>query len=381
MNLSTSLAYIKNADVSVSFENDVVASLFKQSFPGDLFQFELSGATEASPVSLTKDIVEKITVIFGDQPQITCFEDSVILLRIAGRFLLEINAGGPGDIWDSGYRTVVLSGFGGEQDIVAARAALKTLIRRPNNSPPTIRWHYTSNGMRSSATMPLEKPKPVFDTFYPWIDGGLTAYFNRFADSDDVVLVLLGEPGTGKTSFIRHLLWHLRWNCAVTYDSQLLGRDDLFVNFITNTDDQVMVVEDADVFLTSRERDRNDMMARLLTSATACIKQTDKKLIFTGNITQAGQIVHRRCCARAGVLIVCCSARCNLTRLYVLLSRRHWLRRLSNGIIPWGSFLRPGGTEKRIGSGSEDLVDSVIGKAGSVLCWAARDAEFWVCGQ
>ena len=241
--------------------------------------------------SLTKDIVETITSILGDRPRITCFEDGVILLRMADRFLLEVNAGGAGDIWDAGYRTVTLCGFGSEQDVVATRAALKPLIRPADSSPPTISWHYSSNGMRNRATIPLEKPKPVFDAFYPWIEGGLTAYFDRFAASNDVVLVLLGEPGTGKTSFIRHLLWHLRWNCAVTYDSQLLGKDDLFVNFITNTEDQAMVVEDADVFLTSRERDHNDMMARFLNVSDGLYKTSrTKKLIFTGNVTQAGQI-------------------------------------------------------------------------------------------
>src|SRR4051812_47355065 len=51
-------------------------------------------------------------------------------------------------------------------------------------------------------------------------------------------LVLLGEPGTGKTSFIRHLLWHLRWNCVATYDEQPLRKDDFFMNFITNNEDQ-----------------------------------------------------------------------------------------------------------------------------------------------
>jgi hypothetical protein len=131
----------------------------------------------------------------------------------------------------------------------------------------------------------------VLDAFYPWVEDGLSAYFDRFAASDDVVLVLLGEPGTGKTSFIRHLLWHLRWNCAVTYDEQLLRKDDLFVNFITNNEDQVMVVEDADVFLTSRERDHNDMMARFLNVSDGLYKTWRvKKLIFTGNITQASNI-------------------------------------------------------------------------------------------
>ena len=293
MNSPTSIVYTKTEDISANFEMDVVVGLFKQTFPGDLFQCELFGATNASAVSLSKDIVEKITAILGDRPRITCFDDGVILLRIAGRFLLEINAEGAGDIWDADYKTVSLSAFGGEQDVVAVRAALKPLIRRPDDSPPTIRWHYSSNGMRSTATIPLEKPKPVFDAFYPWIEAGMTAYFDRFATSDEVVLVLLGEPGTGKTSFIRHLLWHLRWNCAVTYDSQLLGKDDLFVNFITNLEDQVMVVEDADVFLTSRERDRNDMMARFLNVSDGLYKTNrTKKLIFTGNITQAGQIDH-----------------------------------------------------------------------------------------
>ena len=184
-----------------------------------------------------------------------------------------------------------MTGYGNETDVIAVRAALNTLIRRADDAPPTIRWHYAAHGSRTTASMVLDKPKPVHDALYPWIDGGLTAYFDRFAASDDVVLVLLGEPGTGKTSFIRHLLWHLRWNCAVTYDPDLLKRDDLFVSFLTSQEDQVMIVEDADVFLTSRTRDHNDLMARFLNVSDGLYKpSTTKKLIFTGNITQLNQI-------------------------------------------------------------------------------------------
>jgi hypothetical protein len=291
VNTAPSIVYTKTEEFSPSFEMGVVLGLFKQSFWGDLFHLELPGATDGSLVAITKEIVEHITSVLGERPRVTCFDDGVILLRVPDRFLLTIVGGGTGDMWEAGYRSFELKGFGGEEDVVAVRTVLKSIIRRADIRAPTIRWHYSASGMRNTAAIPLDKPKPVFDTFYPWIEGGLTAYFDRFAASDAVVLVLLGDAGVGKTSFIRQLLWHLRWNCAFTYDSELLGKDDLFVNFITNIEDHVMVVEDADVFLTSRERDHNDMMARFLNVSDGLYKTNrTKKLIFTGNLTQLNQI-------------------------------------------------------------------------------------------
>jgi hypothetical protein len=60
---------------------------------------------------------------------------------------------------------------------------------------------------------------------------------------------------------------------------------------MTNDEEELLVIEDADLFLTNRKRYRNDMMARFLNVSDGLFKTSKvKKLIFTANLTQPQQI-------------------------------------------------------------------------------------------
>lgn len=291
MSLPASILYSKHDDMLSGFDADVVLSQFKQNFAGDLYNFDLSGATTTSLIVLAKEIVDNLAAMLTQKPRLSCLGGGLILLRIDNRIIIEIDGSANDDLWDPGYKAFTIIGYGHEADIISVRTMLAALIQRPVDAPPSLRWHYTSTIGRTYAQLTLDKPKSVYDAYYPWIEGGLAAYFDRFAASEEVILVLLGEAGTGKTGFIRQLLWHLRWDCSVTYDSSLLAKDDIFVSFMTDNETQVMVVEDADVLLTSREKDRNDMMSRFLNVSDGLYRTSQiKKLIFTANLTQANQI-------------------------------------------------------------------------------------------
>lgn len=144
-----------------------------------------------------------------------------------------------------------------------------------------IEWIYGSDG--SSVNIPLLGDKLPISEMYPFLgDESVESYYDRFLESDASILLLIGPPGTGKTTFIRGLLHYAEKNAMVTYDDKILERDYVFARFIED-DTDVMVIEDADNFLKSRS-EGNTMMHRFLNVGDGLISTQGKKLIFSTNL-------------------------------------------------------------------------------------------------
>jgi hypothetical protein len=147
---------------------------------------------------------------------------------------------------------------------------------------PVIQWHYMAHGSRESATIFLENKPVVLPEYYPWLEEDPTDYINRFMKSDCGLLILRGEPGTGKTSFIRNLLWKCSSKSMITYEEELFKSDDLFVEFLTGNNN-IMIMEDADALLESRVRTGNTSMTKFLNVSDGIINFPNKKLIISAN--------------------------------------------------------------------------------------------------
>jgi ATP-dependent 26S proteasome regulatory subunit len=118
---------------------------------------------------------------------------------------------------------------------------------------------------------------------YPFLNGEtLASYYERFMASSANILLLIGPPGTGKTTFIRGLLSHTDSSAMVTYDANILEKDYLFARFIED-ETNVMVLEDSDAFLKSRS-DGNTMMHRFLNVGDGLVTTKGKKMIFSTNL-------------------------------------------------------------------------------------------------
>lgn len=144
-----------------------------------------------------------------------------------------------------------------------------------------IEWIYSSDG--NSVNVPLNRDRLPCDEMYPFLKGeSLTSYYERFMASSANILLLIGPPGTGKTTFIRGLLSHTDSSAMVTYDAAILEKDYLFARFIED-DTNVMVLEDSDAFLKSRS-DGNTMMHRFLNVGDGLVTTKGKKMIFSTNL-------------------------------------------------------------------------------------------------
>jgi molybdopterin-guanine dinucleotide biosynthesis protein len=150
-----------------------------------------------------------------------------------------------------------------------------------------IRWMYGTDG--STVDIPLQMDQSPCSEMYPWLNGeDLHSYYDRFIASSASILLLIGPPGTGKTTFIRGLLQHTKMDSVVTYDPAVLQKDYVFASFV-ESDAGAMVLEDADMFLRNRT-EGNDMMHKFLNVGDGLVTTKGKKLIFSTNLPSINDI-------------------------------------------------------------------------------------------
>jgi hypothetical protein len=204
-----------------------------------------------------------------DGDHILEFSDSNGMIVTEGNNIIRYNV-------NSNTITVTFHG-----DDVFLDNAEKILLSHFEEVTSYIEWIYSSNG--DAINVPLNVDRLPVDEMYPFLkDEKLTDYYDRFLESNANILLLIGPPGTGKTTFIRGLLAHTNSSAIVTYDAAILEKDYLFARFIED-ETGVMVLEDSDNFLKARS-DGNTMMHRFLNVGDGLVTTKGKKLIFSTNL-------------------------------------------------------------------------------------------------
>ena len=150
-----------------------------------------------------------------------------------------------------------------------------------------IRWVTSTRGDFRCLDIPYE-PDSFREDVYPFILGGANGYIDNFINNKASILVLIGPPGTGKTSFIKQLLYKANYPALVSYDENVLNEDSVFSTFIAG-DSKALVIEDADNFLQPR-KEGNQMMSRFLNVGDGLLSKKDKKIIFSTNLPSISDI-------------------------------------------------------------------------------------------
>ena len=152
-----------------------------------------------------------------------------------------------------------------------------------------VKWVYNAKG--ESVRLPIRNDNLPTDAFYPALraGGGLIPYYDRYMQSDSNILVLIGPPGTGKTSFIRGLLSHAGSDAIISYDTGILSDDEIFADFMSETE-RFMVLEDADTFLASRGKGGNTIMHKFLNVGDGLLSTKGKKIVFSTNLPSVRDI-------------------------------------------------------------------------------------------
>lgn len=187
--------------------------------------------------------------------------------------------------WSKDESNIEIHCFGSEKFIDRIRDTIDTCELVPFDD--YMKWYYNEKG--HSVKLPIFHEKLPCTEMYPFLeDEQLEDYYQRFIDDDASVLLLIGPPGTGKTSFLKGLLAYAKSSASISYNLRVLDDDEIFVNFLTGST-QFMIMEDCDNFLEARE-DGNSMMHRFLNISDGLVSVKGKKLIFTTNLENTNNI-------------------------------------------------------------------------------------------
>lgn len=172
---------------------------------------------------------------------------------------------------------------------------LEQIINRHKQSSPEIslRWYFlnSKNELQSCRVNSRSNTIPLCSEMYPFVGegGDIDEFLDSYFKSSSTILLLLGDPGTGKSSLIKHFInkFYKSGQVCVAYDHKVIDNDLFFKYFIGDHD--LCVLEDADILITSRSSG-NQSMQRILNVGDGIINVSSKKIIITSNVVDLSRI-------------------------------------------------------------------------------------------
>lgn len=275
------------SDDDYSFYGYNLNEFQKSHTDSDFFVNQLDYYYKGVQAKAEKEIAEKISNALRLTYRIQHFENNAFYINFYNdgkRVLMLFSRIGrrhnfDGNIFGDSQGTFIVRLSGIEPYVSKATDAIK----QPPRIEASMKWYFKQDGRTDCRIIDIEQKHPVHNEMYPWIEEGVHAYFKRYLESEANVLILFGEPGTGKTTFIRELIVQNGLNAMITYEEDLMNSDRIYLDLITDDDQDILIMEDADLMLLSRESDSNKIMSKLLNISDGLMKNK-KKIIFTANI-------------------------------------------------------------------------------------------------
>lgn len=163
-----------------------------------------------------------------------------------------------------------------------------------NDTPILTRLSMDNRGDMVENNILFNAPKiniPA-NIMYPWFDETPEDFARAFMAASPNVLVLYGDPGTGKTTFIKRMLQGIGFDDNRTINvidtPGVMNSPELVNNIYVSKHKDIFIFEDVDRHLYSRE-EGNDIMAGLLNAAEG-LASPDVKIIISTNIKNLSDI-------------------------------------------------------------------------------------------
>lgn len=141
------------------------------------------------------------------------------------------------------------------------------------------------------ATATLLEPDDSLPTTgnYPYMEVDMDTVFEDFLNDSASVLLLIGEPGTGKTEWLKEQLLKHKVKPLLAADPAVISNAGLYEYFMRSISYDVLIVEDCDNHLTARSKG-NDAMYSILATGNGLIKPPKKKMIFSTNLPSVADV-------------------------------------------------------------------------------------------
>lgn len=180
----------------------------------------------------------------------------------------------------------------GEPDDVQRIESILEVDYPKGTAPAVTRLTANGRGDLIENVVAIKPNKFALDPMkaYPYLDRTPAQLWEEFEASQSNVLLLIGEPGCGKSSFIRSILEARGWDkhTVLADCGNVLKNTSLIDNFRKQPRNTVVITEDSDTFISKRE-DGNSMMSSLL-NALSGLAGTDMKLIISTNLKRLSSI-------------------------------------------------------------------------------------------
>ena len=203
-----------------------------------------------------------------------------LLINIPGRLIIDITYSSRDDNRFDIYGT--------EEYVVAAKSHI-TEFFKDKTEDIYLKWIMSMNNSLTEIPLVMDKVSDIKQEAYPYIPD-IFNYFENFKKSKSNVIIFLGPPGTGKTTLTKWLISNYQYNTSVVYDEDVMYKDQLYIDFITDSRRNLMVLEDSDKILTERIKDNNKTMSKILNVSDGLVSIKNKKFLFTANIRHKDDI-------------------------------------------------------------------------------------------